>query len=107
MKYKGYSGSIKYSEEDNCFYGTVVGLRRNGIYFEGMSVAELRKDFEEGIDAYLSSCKACNIEPEKPYSGKFVLRISPELHGEAANKAADIGISLNEFISQAIQAALR
>lgn len=107
MKYKGYSGSVEYSEEDNCFYGSVLGLRRNGIYFEGTSVEELRKDFEEGVDDYLNVCKEENIEPEKPYSGKLVLRLTPDLHGEAAMKAADSGISLNEFITRAIIAAVR
>lgn len=107
MKYKGYSGSIEYSEEDNCFYGSVIGLRRNGIFFMGNSVDELRKDFEEGVDDYLNVCRQENIEPEKPFSGKLVLRITPTLHGEAAMKAADCGISLNEFITRAILAAVK
>ena len=107
MKYKGYSGSIKYSEEDNCFYGTVLGLRRDLIMFEGDSVVSLRKDFEESVDFYLKSCKERNKEPEMPYSGKLVLRISSTLHGEAAEKAASAGISLNEFINRAIQMAVQ
>ena len=104
--YKGYSGSVEYSDEDKCFFGSVIGLRRDGIYFEGASVEELKKDFEDGIDHYLASCKARNVEPEKPYSGKLVLRLTPDLHGEAAMKAADLGISLNEFIRRAIQSAV-
>ena len=81
MTYKGYSGSISYSDEDNCFYGSVLGLRRDGIYFEGESVNELRKDFEDSIDQYLNSCISRGVEPEKPYSGKLILRIPPQLHG--------------------------
>ena len=107
MKYKGYSGSIKYSDEDKCFYGSVLGLRKNLIMFEGDSVASLQKDFEETIDFYLANCKERNEKPETPHSGKLVLRISSKLHGEAAEKAADEGISLNEFIYRAIQMAVR
>jgi predicted HicB family RNase H-like nuclease len=105
--YKGYSGSVEYSDEEQCFYGSVLGLKRDGIYFEGTSVEELKKDFEDGIDHYLASCLARNVEPEKPYSGKLVLRLTPDLHGEAAMKAADLGISLNEFIRRAIQTAVQ
>ena len=107
LRYKGYTGSIEYSEEDNCFVGEVLGLRRDGIIFEGESIDELKKDFEDGIDSYLESCAYRNVEPEKPYSGKLVLRLESDLHGEAAERAAKLGISLNEFISRAIQAALR
>lgn len=107
LRYKGYSGSIEFSEEDNIFVGEVLGLKRNAIIFEGSSVEELRKDFEDGVDSYLGFCQANNITPEKPYSGKLILRIQPSLHGKAAERAADCGISLNEFISRAIQAALQ
>jgi predicted HicB family RNase H-like nuclease len=103
LRYKGYSGNVDYSEEDNCFVGKVLGLRRDCIIYEGDSVYSLRKDFEEGIDHYLEHCKRNGTEPEKPYSGKLILRITPDLHGEAAEKAASIGISLNEFIFRAIK----
>ena len=106
LRYKGYTGSVEYSEEDNCFVGEVLGLRRDGIIYEGTSVDALKKDFEEGIDHYLESCKSRNVAPEQPYSGKLVLRLTPDLHGEAAMKAADLGISLNEFIRRAIQTAV-
>ena len=107
LRYKGYTGRVDYSEEDNCFCGVVTGLHRDGILFEGNTVDEVKKDFEESIEDYLASCEERGVEPEKPYSGKLVLRIQPSLHGEAAERAADCGISLNEFISRAIQAALR
>lgn len=56
MKYKGYTGSVEYSEEDNCLYGKVMGMSRDGITYEGQDVNELRKDFEGAIDDYLASC---------------------------------------------------
>ena len=107
LKYKGYTGSIEYDDVDNSFVGSVLGLRRDGIIFEGTTVSELQKDFEESIDEYLISCASRNVEPEKPYSGKLVLRLPNDLHGEAAMKAADLGISLNEFITRAVKTALQ
>jgi len=107
LNYKGYSGNIEYSEEDNYFFGHVLGLRRDGISYEGDSADSLKKDFQEAIDDYLENCRANGVEPEKPYSGKVLLRIPSSLHGEAAQKAAEAGISLNEFITRAIAHAVR
>ena len=106
LHYKGYTGSVEYSEEDNCFFGRVLGLNRTGILFEGDSIDSLKKDFEEGVDDYLAYCSEKGIEPEKAYSGKLVLRMQSKLHSAAADKAYSLGISLNEFIKQAITAAL-
>ena len=106
LHYKGYYGNVEYSEEDKCFVGHTLGLHRTCILYEGDSVESLQKDFEESIDEYLSSCAQEGIEPEVPYSGKLVLRLTSKLHAEAANKAKTLGVSLNEFIKQAIAAAL-
>lgn len=106
LRYKGYTGSVEYSEEDNCFYGTVLGMKHAGILYEGTSVESLKKDFEESIDFYLQDCAEDGVEPETPYSGKLVLRMSSEMHREAAEKAESMGVSLNNFIKQAICAAL-
>ena len=57
LKYKGYTGSIEYSEEDNCLYGEVLGMSKDFISYEGKDVDSLRKDFEEAVDYYLNSCK--------------------------------------------------
>ncbi|MCR5462932.1 MAG: type II toxin-antitoxin system HicB family antitoxin [Bacteroidales bacterium] len=106
LRYKGYTGKIDYSEEEKTFFGKVLGLRRDGIIFEGDSVLEIRKDFEDAIDQYLKHCKESGIEPEKPYNGKFVLRMSPELHGQAAEIAESLGKSMNEFINDAVRSAV-
>ena len=90
LHYKGYTGSV----------------HRDGIIFEGDSADSLKKDFEESIEDYLAHCKEKGKEPEKPFSGKTVLRMSSELHQQAAAKARSIGISLNEFINRAISAAV-
>ena len=71
MKYKGYTGSVDYSEEDNCLYGEVLGKSKDFISYEGKDVDSLRKDFEETVDAYIANCKANGVEPRKPYSGNL------------------------------------
>ena len=72
LEYKGYKGSVEYSKEDNCLFGKVQGMSKALILYEGQTLDELRKDFEEGIDSYIEGCKADGIEPAKPYSGKVV-----------------------------------
>lgn len=107
LKYNGYSGSVEYEEDENYFYGKVLGLWRHCILYEGDSIDELIKDFHESIDHYLETCRLEGITPDRPYSGKVILRMSSDLHGEVAAKAASAGISLNEFINRAIQMAVR
>ncbi len=106
LNYKGYTASVEYSQSENCFVGEVLGLRKNCILFEGRSIDELEKDFKDGVDSYLEACRADGSEPEKPYSGKLVLRMSSDLHSEAAERAASLGMSLNEFINRAVKNAL-
>ena len=106
LRYKGYVGSVEYSEEEQSLFGKVLGLRRDGIVYEGDSATEIRKDFEDAIDHYLDSCARRGVTPEKPYSGNFVLRMAPELHGQAAERAEELGESINDFINDAIRQAL-
>ena len=70
MRYKGYWAKIQYSEEDNCFWGEIEGIN-DMITFEGSTVDELRKDFEDAIEHYIEHCKNYNKEPQKQYSGSF------------------------------------
>lgn len=107
LKYRGYSGSVEYSAEDNCLYGKVQGMNKATITYEGNSLDELRKDFEESIDFYLDSCKERNVNPEKPYSGKFIVRMPSELHGQVAMAAANMGTTINEFINIAVSKELK
>lgn len=71
LHYKGYTGSVDYSEEDNCLFGQVLGMNHDLISYEGKDVDELRKDFEGAIDDYIANCKERGIEPRKPYSGNL------------------------------------
>lgn len=106
LKYKGYTGSVDYSEEDNCLYGKVLGMSKDAITYEGQDVNELRKDFEEAIDDYLSLCKAQGKEPRVHYSGNLNIRITPEIHSRIAIMAMQAGTTINGFIRDTLANAV-
>lgn len=95
LKYKGYTGSVDYSEEDNCLYGKVLGMSKDMITYEGQDVNELRKDFEGAIDDYLALCKANGKAPLYLNSGNLNIRITPEIHSRIAMMAIT---TINGFI---------
>lgn len=102
MKYKGYWAEIKYSDEDECFYGIIEGLKNTSISFEGITVKELKKDFKQVIDYYLEDCKKNNEEPEKQCKGSLNVRLGVELHNRAKMKSIEKNISINELIKEAL-----
>ncbi len=102
LKYKGYTGSVEYSEVDNCLFGKVQGLREDCITYEGDTVDELKEDFEDAVNSYLESCNARGVEPRKPFSGKFMVRMPSDLHGKVAALAASTGTTINELINRAV-----
>ena len=81
MDYKGYIGDVKYDSDAHIFHGEVINTR-DVITFQGKSVDELEQAFQDSVDDYLEWCAEDGVEPDRPYSGKFNLRISPELHKE-------------------------
>ena len=105
MNYKGYHGQVNYDEEAKLFHGEVVGLR-DVITFQGTSVDELEQAFKDSIDEYLDFCKELQRAPEKPFSGKLMLRLPPEIHERAAYQAKTNGLSLNAWIKQGIEQLL-
>lgn len=105
IEYKGYTGCIEFSEEDELFYGKVIGIRAL-ISFEGQSASELVSDFHEAVDNYLDFCAESGTEPEKAYKGSFNVRVRPETHKKAAIYAMTHGTSLNSFVEEAIDARL-
>ena len=102
MKYKGYWAEIKYSDEDECFYGKIEGLKNTLISFEGQTVKELKKDFKDAIDFYLEGCKIDNTEPEKQCKGSLNVRLGVELHTKAKMRSIEEHISINELIKNAL-----
>jgi predicted HicB family RNase H-like nuclease len=105
MNYKGYSARIEYSDEDECFIGHIAGIR-DVVGFHGESVSELKDAFEEAVDDYLATCKKLKRSPQRPYSGKIMLRIDPGIHAKAAMLAEAEGKSLNSWAQDALQRAI-
>ncbi|MBF0218170.1 MAG: type II toxin-antitoxin system HicB family antitoxin [Gammaproteobacteria bacterium] len=104
MTYKGYTARVEYDERDTILVSRILGIR-NMISFHGDTVAELRAEFELAINDYLADCKQQGTPPEKPASGKLLLRVPPEVHGRALIAAQAAGKSLNQWATEALQHA--
>ena len=97
MKYRGYKAVIDYDDADEILVGRVVGLN-DILSFHGTTTDELRSAFKDVVDSYIAHCAESGKEPEKQFSGKFVLRSSPEQHRDLSLDADVRGISLNELV---------
>lgn len=104
MNHKGYTAKIEFDERDNIFVGRVLGLRAT-ISFHGETVVELRSEFETAIEEFLRDCKEQGVRPEKPASGKLMLRVPPEVHGAALVAAQAAGKSLNQWAAEVLEEA--
>ena len=99
MSYRGYVARIEYSADDECFVGRIAGIQ-DIITFEGESVKELLAAFHEAVDFYLKMCEERGEQPNKPYSGKVMLRIDPAIHARLAVQAQAAGKSLNQYAAE-------
>ncbi len=102
MKYRDYIGSVEFSEAKKCFFGNVLGIRKN-ISYEGEDVRSLIHNFHEAVDGYLTDCNKAEAEPEKAYKGTFNVRVSENLHREAALYGLNNNMSLNSVVENALQ----
>ena len=102
MTYKGYIGSVNYSDKDQVFFGKIEGI--NGLVnFEGESVKELTAAFHEAVDDYLAYCEDEGIEPDMSYTGVLNVRLTPSIHRKVAMLALQEGVSINAFIREALE----
>jgi predicted HicB family RNase H-like nuclease len=101
LTYKNYVGHVVFDDEAEIFHGEVINTR-DVITFQGKTVEEIKRSFIDSIEDYLSFCVSRNEEPDKPFSGKFNLRIDPETHKEAYIAAKKSGESLNAWVTGAI-----
>ncbi|HZG28982.1 MAG TPA: type II toxin-antitoxin system HicB family antitoxin [Ensifer sp.] len=104
ITYKGYSARVDYDAEDEIFFGRIAGIT-DGVGFHGESVAELKTAFHEAVDDYLETCRKIGKPPEKPYSGKMMFRVDPEIHRRAAIAAELSGKSLNQWAEDVLAKA--
>lgn len=102
IQYKGYVGSVEFSEEDGVFFGKVMGIR-SLISYEGENAKELIKDFHGAIDDYLEYCKAEGKEPEIAFRGSFNIRLTPELHKKLYIYTTAHQISINKYIEDTLE----
>ncbi|MDP6042344.1 MAG: type II toxin-antitoxin system HicB family antitoxin [Candidatus Latescibacteria bacterium] len=104
MEYKGYVGKVELDDEDGLFYGEVVNTR-DVITFQGRSVDELRGAFQDSIEDYLEFCAERGEDPDKPFSGTFSVRLSPELHRKIYLEARRSDKSLNSWVRETLASA--
>jgi predicted HicB family RNase H-like nuclease len=102
MKMDDYHAKIEYDEQTDQFRGEILGIS-GGADFYGSSPDELRREFKKSLEVFLKVCKEQGIEPRRQYSGKFNLRIRPELHERLAMTAEVQGRSLNSLAQEALQ----
>ena len=106
MEYKGYVGIVEFDDDAEIFHGEVINTR-DVITFQGTSVSELRKAFKDSVDDYLAFCAERGEKPEKPFSGQFVTRISPDLHRNITAAASISGQSLNSWVTDQLKQAVK
>lgn len=107
LKYKDYTGILTNLDSDAGFmHGEVVGIR-DVITFQGSTVKDFTQAFQDSVDDYLAWCDKLGQSPEKPYSGKFTLRVPTELHARIADAAVKKGVSLNTFVTQTLEQATK
>lgn len=105
LKYKGYTGSIEVSMEDECLHGRLLFID-DIVTYEAETVSGLTTSFQAAVDRYVAFCERGGKKANKPYSGTFNVRIGAEMHRDAALRASSMGVKLNEFVTRAIASAL-
>ena len=104
MSHKGYTARVEFDERDDIFVGRVLGLQAI-IGFHGATVKQLRREFETAVEVFLRDCEEQGVRPEKPASGKLMLRVPPEVHGAALIAAQAAGKSLNQWATEVLEEA--
>ena len=102
LEHNGFIGSIEFSLEESILFGSLLYIN-DLVTYEGQTIEELREAFEEAVEEYIELCKECEKEPEKPFKGVFNVRVSPEIHKKAVYEAERRGVTLNQFIGDAIK----
>ncbi len=99
MEYKGYTGQVEFDAEAGVFHGEVLDTR-DVITFQGTTVDDIQEAFRESVDDYIDFCSERNEEPDKPFSGRLMVRLSSDLHRKLYVEARRDGKSLNKLISE-------
>ncbi len=106
MEIDSYKAKIEYDPEIDMFRGEILGLN-GGADFYGKNPNELRREFKKSLSTFLEVCAEQGISPKKEYSGKFNLRIPPELHSEIAARAIAEEKSINQWVADTLKVRLQ
>jgi len=104
MTYEGYSARIEFDAEDVIFFGRLAGIS-DVIGFHADNVSDLKQAFHDAVDDYVETCRKLGKAPQKPYSGKMMFRVDPEIHARAAKAAELAGKSLNQWAEDVLDKA--
>lgn len=104
LMYKGYMARVEFDAEDEIFVGHIAGIN-DVVGFHAENSHELKRAFQGAVDDYLETCAAAGKTPEKPYSGKMMLRIDPKVHARAALAAQLAGMSMNQWGEKVLREA--
>ncbi|CAK7192758.1 hypothetical protein COMNV_00966 [Commensalibacter sp. Nvir] len=105
LHYKNYTGVFDYDPEADIFHGEVINIS-DVITFQGRSIDELKQALTDSVEDYLDFCKTKGKNPDKPFSGRFNLRIHPSLHERIVVKAKQKNKSLNAWIAETLEKAV-
>jgi predicted HicB family RNase H-like nuclease len=105
LTYKGYLGSVEFDQDERLFYGKLAYIRAL-VSYEATDAEGLVRAFREAVDDYLDQCRAQGVAPESPLKGSFNVRIGPDLHRRAVIAAKRAGLSLNAFVTRALESAV-
>lgn len=100
LRYQNYTGIVEYDPNGKIFTGEVIGVR-DVITFQGRTPEEIERSFRAAVDFYLDLCLQDGVSPQKPFSGRFNVRLSPEVHRQIAERAALQRVSLNQWVAEA------
>ncbi|HMM60898.1 MAG TPA: type II toxin-antitoxin system HicB family antitoxin [Candidatus Rifleibacterium sp.] len=101
LAYKGFSARVEFDARDNIFFGRILGIE-DLVTFHGESVSELRDAFKEAVIDYMETCRAIGKKPQKPFSGKLMFRVPPEVHAAVTIAAKASGKSLNQWATEVL-----
>jgi len=105
MTHRGYQARVEFDADDRIFVGRVVGIR-DVVGFHGSTVSELEAAFREAVDGYLAACEAMGQAPDKPFSGRLMLRLAPEVHAQVSRAAEVSGMSVNQWVARTLSDAV-
>lgn len=101
MEYKGYLARVEFDDEANLFHGEVINIREV-ITFQGKSVDELHQALQDSVQDYLEFCMERGEQPEKPFSGRFTVQLSPEAHRRVIFAAERAGKRLDNWVADVL-----